>query len=149
MILIGSSWGRGGESRNTTVLLGTGYALAVLDAAHRLTLRAVARGDAGESPALRTLVASGLVEQHPDGGHVVTAAGRVALKDDDESGFAASFSEMNWGIAVVPFLALVILFAVVNSSRGDALLTETQIVSLLIVGVVFGLAVAYAKRAAR
>jgi hypothetical protein len=141
--------GEGREIEKYHGLLGTGYALAVLDAVHKLTLRAVARGDAGESPALRTLVASGLVEQHPDGGHVVTAAGRVALKDDDESGFAATFSEVTWGIAVAPFSALVILFAVLNSSRGDALLTETQIVSLLIVGVGFGLAVAYAKRAAR
>jgi len=54
---------------------------AVLDWAHDLTLRAVAAGDYDDSPALRTLVASGLVEQHPDGGYAVTAAGRVALED--------------------------------------------------------------------
>ncbi len=89
------------------------------------------------------------MEQHPDGGYVVTAAGRVALEDDDESGYVGTLSEMTWGIAVAPFVVLVILFAVVNSSRGDALLTELQIFSLLIAGIVLGFVVAYAKRAAR
>lgn len=53
----------------------------MLDWAHDLTLRAVAAGDDDDSPALRTLVASGLVALDPDGGHVVTPAGRVALED--------------------------------------------------------------------
>ncbi len=129
-------------------MLGAGYAETVLDWPHKLTLRAVAEGDADESPALRTLVASGLVEQHPDGRHVVTAAGRAALEDDGESGLG-TLSQMTWGIAVALFSVIVILFAVVNSSRGDALLTETQIFSLLIAGIVIGLVVAYARRAAR
>ena len=53
---------------------------AVLDWAHRTTLRAVARGDCDDSPALRTLLATGLAEQAPDGGCTVTAAGRLALE---------------------------------------------------------------------
>ena len=53
----------------------------MLDWAHDLTLRAVADGDYEDSPALRTLVASGLVAHDPDGGYAVTPAGRVALEE--------------------------------------------------------------------
>lgn len=48
-----------------------------------ITLRSVDHGDCGDCPALRTLVASGLVEEQSDGGYVVTEAGRVALQDDE------------------------------------------------------------------
>jgi hypothetical protein len=41
----------------------------MLDWAHRLTLKAVDAGKAEDSPALRTLVATGSVEQRSDGGH--------------------------------------------------------------------------------
>ncbi len=69
----------------------------MLDWAHDLTLRAVADGDYEDSPALRTLVASGLVEQDPDGGYAVTPAGRVALQD----------REPKWMRAVWPIAAIV------------------------------------------
>jgi hypothetical protein len=55
---------------------------AVLDWAHKLALRAVDEGDAGDSPAMRRLVATGLVEQQSDDRYALTAAGRVALEDD-------------------------------------------------------------------
>ena len=54
----------------------------MLDWAHRVTLRSVDHGNGDDCPALRTLVATGLVEEQPDGGYVVTQAGRVALQDD-------------------------------------------------------------------
>jgi hypothetical protein len=54
----------------------------VLDFGHKLVLRSVAQGDSDDSPALRNLVASGLVERRDDGSCAVTAAGRVALEDD-------------------------------------------------------------------
>lgn len=69
----------------------------VLDWSHDLTLRAVADGDYEGSPALRTLVANGLVEQDPDGGFAVTAAGRVARED----------REPRWMRIVWPVAALV------------------------------------------
>ena len=59
----------------------------MLDWAHDLTLRAVANGDYDDSPALRTLVASGLVEQDSDGGYAVTPAGRVALEEGEPKGW--------------------------------------------------------------
>jgi hypothetical protein len=59
----------------------------MLDWAHRLTLKAVDAGKAEDSPALRTLVATGLVEQRSDGGHAVTAAGRAALEEDEPRGW--------------------------------------------------------------
>ncbi len=53
----------------------------MLDTAHRLTLRAVDAGTAGDSPALRRLVRSGLVSQGAaSGAYEVTAAGRVAME---------------------------------------------------------------------
>jgi hypothetical protein len=55
----------------------------VLDLAHRLVLQGVDQGDCDDCPALRTLLATGLVEQQPDGGYVVTQAGRVALQDGE------------------------------------------------------------------
>lgn len=51
----------------------------MLDWAHRLVLRSVARGDGDDSPALRDLVAAGLVAEREDGGYDITPAGRVAL----------------------------------------------------------------------
>jgi hypothetical protein len=51
----------------------------VLDWAHRLTLRSVEQGTVDDSPALRNLVASGLVARRDDGRYEVTPAGRVAL----------------------------------------------------------------------
>jgi len=54
----------------------------VLDWAHGTTLRAVANGKDAESPALETLVATGLVERKADGSLSVTAAGEVALESD-------------------------------------------------------------------
>jgi hypothetical protein len=51
----------------------------VLDQAHRLALRGVAEGEAGDSPALRDLVATGLVAERAEGGYDVTSAGRAAL----------------------------------------------------------------------
>jgi len=50
----------------------------VLDVAHRVVLRGVARGDDDDSPALRNLVATGLVAER-DGGYEVTPAGQIAL----------------------------------------------------------------------
>ncbi len=68
----------------------------MLEWAHDLTLRAVADGDYDDSPALRTLVASGLVEQHPDGGYAVTPAGRVALE-----GREPCWMRIAWRVAAV------------------------------------------------
>ena len=56
----------------------------MLDSGHQLILRAVADGDADvASPALNNLLASGLVEERGDGRYAITAAGRVALEDDE------------------------------------------------------------------
>ena len=53
----------------------------MLDWAHLLVLQAVSDGDQDcESPALRDLVATGLVEQRDDGSHIVTPTGRTALE---------------------------------------------------------------------
>lgn len=52
----------------------------MLDWAHGMTLRAVARGDCDDCPALQALVATGLVERAPDGACTVTEAGRLALE---------------------------------------------------------------------
>jgi hypothetical protein len=58
--------------------------VSVLDATHTLALRAVAQGRPGtDSPAMRQLVATGLVEQRADGGYDVTPAGRIALEDGE------------------------------------------------------------------
>lgn len=54
----------------------------MLDWAHGTTLQAVANGKDAESPALDTLIASGLVERGADGSLRVTAAGEVALESD-------------------------------------------------------------------
>jgi hypothetical protein len=59
----------------------------MLDFAHSLTLKAVDQGRAEDSPALRTLIETGLVEQRSDGGHVVTAAGRAALEEGEPRGW--------------------------------------------------------------
>lgn len=51
----------------------------MLDWAHRSTLRAVGDDSGEDCPALRNLVASGLVERRDDGCYAVTPAGRAAL----------------------------------------------------------------------
>jgi hypothetical protein len=58
--------------------------VSVLDPTHKLVLQAVAQGRPGtDSPAMRQLVATGLVEQRADGGYDVTPDGRIALEDDE------------------------------------------------------------------
>jgi hypothetical protein len=53
----------------------------VLDWPHLWVLKAVSDGDQDcESPALRDLVATGLVEQRDDGSLIVTQSGRTALE---------------------------------------------------------------------
>lgn len=54
----------------------------MLDWAHSLVLRAVEQGDSDDCPALRNLVAAGLVRRAADGSCTVTPAGRVALEVD-------------------------------------------------------------------
>jgi hypothetical protein len=71
----------------------------VLDWTHTLALRAVDRGDSDDTPALRTLVASGLVERREDGGCVVTPAGRVAL--DDGTTRSSRIERILWPVGVV------------------------------------------------
>lgn len=57
----------------------------MLDFVHGLVLRAVADGDSDDSPALETLVATGLVERRADGGCAITSAGQAALDDEEPS----------------------------------------------------------------
>ncbi len=52
----------------------------MLDLAHRLTLRAVDEGDGEDTPAMQSLLATGLVGRGVDGGYVVTPAGKAALE---------------------------------------------------------------------
>ena len=52
----------------------------MLDFSHRLTLQAAEKGKGDDSPAMQSLVATGLVAQSDDGGYVVTPAGRHALE---------------------------------------------------------------------
>jgi hypothetical protein len=52
----------------------------VLDFSHRLVLRAVDKGRGDDSPALRSLVAAGLVARSDGGGYIVTPAGEAALE---------------------------------------------------------------------
>jgi hypothetical protein len=53
----------------------------LLDWAHRLVLQGVADGDDSQSPALQTLVATGLVAyDEPSGTHQLTEAGQAALE---------------------------------------------------------------------
>jgi hypothetical protein len=78
--------------------------VSVLDATHTLVLRAIAQGRPGaDSPAMRRLVATGLVEQRADGGYDVTPAGRIALEDDepaDTSSAAGLRLALALGVAV-------------------------------------------------
>jgi hypothetical protein len=119
----------------------------MLDASHKLTLRGVAQGMDLDSPALRTLVAGGLVEQRPDGSHVLTPAGELAL-EDDRSGELA-WSDVTWPVPIGILVALTIVLAAVNAIGGDRLLTDTEIVALPTVGVLVLLFVVYARRRAR
>jgi hypothetical protein len=58
--------------------------VSVLDATDKLVLQGVVQGRPGiDSPAMRRLVATGLVEQRADGSYDVTPAGRIALEDDE------------------------------------------------------------------
>ena len=52
----------------------------MLDLAHRLTLRAVDKGDGEDTPAMQSLLATGLVGRGDDGGYVLTPAGEAALQ---------------------------------------------------------------------
>ncbi len=119
----------------------------MLDFAHSLILRSVANGDQDDSPALQTLIATGLVERGDDGRVSITPAGRVALEDDDDGGALEMFAQSPW----IPagFLAAIAgLFMVVNAIRGNALLNGTQLWSLAIVGVGLALLILYRRRAA-
>jgi hypothetical protein len=75
----------------------------VLDFAHRLVLQGVAKGDADDCPALRTLVATGLAERTEDG-YAVTPAGRVALENLRSS----RWERILWPIAAVCVAVLVV-----------------------------------------
>lgn len=81
----------------------------MLDWAHSLVLRAVAQGDDADSPALRTLVATGLVERRADGSHGVTPAGRAAL----EAGVPSRAEGVAWRV----FGVCSALFVVVTVAR--------------------------------
>ncbi|MDP2711708.1 MAG: hypothetical protein Q8O56_10865 [Solirubrobacteraceae bacterium] len=76
----------------------------MLDWTHGLVLRAVAQGDHGDCPALRTLIAAGLVAQQPDGSHVVTPAGEVALQHDQPT----RSERIVWAVAAVGGALLVV-----------------------------------------
>jgi hypothetical protein len=120
----------------------------MLDFAHSLVLRGVDAGDRDDSPALQRLVATGLVERLPGGGLAVTAAGRVALADDQDDEATWAAPEIPWIVAgLLGFLTLV--FVVVNLFRGGPLLNETQLSSLLLAGIGFALWIVYVRRAAR
>lgn len=80
----------------------------MLDWAHTLVLRAVASGDHDDSPALRTLVASGLVEQLTDGGYRITSAGQVALEDGEPK----RWERVVWpvvGVAGAAYVAITVI----------------------------------------
>jgi len=69
----------------------------VLDFAHRLALQAVHEGEGEDSPALRSLLAAGLVGRSDDGGYVVTPAGEAALKASRPS----RWERISWRFLVV------------------------------------------------
>ncbi len=52
----------------------------MLDFAHRLTLRAVGKGEGTDNPAMQSLLATGLVGRGADGDYVLTPAGEAALE---------------------------------------------------------------------
>ncbi|MBA3891949.1 MAG: hypothetical protein H0X64_15625 [Gemmatimonadaceae bacterium] len=79
----------------------------MLDWAHSLLLRAVADGDQDDSPALRNLLAAGLVERRDDGTHAVTAAGQAAL----EAGEPSRAERVAWPVLGV--CAVILLVATV------------------------------------
>jgi hypothetical protein len=78
----------------------------VLDFVHRLTLRAAANGDGDDSPAMRSLVATGLVVRGDDGGYAVTPAGRRALEASKPS---------RWEAVLWPVLAVCAAILVVST----------------------------------
>jgi hypothetical protein len=57
----------------------------VLDFAHRLTLQGVDKGDGEDTPAMQSLLATGLVGRGEDGGYVLTPAGEAALEASTSS----------------------------------------------------------------
>jgi hypothetical protein len=75
----------------------------VLDWAHLLVLRAVSQGHDDDSPALRTLVATGLVERRADDSHVVTAAGQIAL----DAGRSSRGERVAWRVLAVCALLVI------------------------------------------
>jgi hypothetical protein len=82
----------------------------VLDGTHKLMLRAVAQGLASnDSPALRRLVATGLVEQRAEGRYEVTPAGRVALEHDEPRRWASAV----WLLLVLTVSVVVVVAAVI------------------------------------
>jgi hypothetical protein len=52
----------------------------VLDFSHRITLRAARKGEGKDTPAMQSLLATGLVGRSADGGYVLTPAGEAALE---------------------------------------------------------------------
>jgi hypothetical protein len=120
----------------------------MLDAAHSLILRSVADGDQDDSPALETLIATGLIARGEDGRVVVTPAGRIALEAGTDDNALWAEPQAPWIVAGL--LGLVtLMFVVVNLVRGDALLNETQLTALPLVAIGFALWIAWARRAAR
>jgi hypothetical protein len=53
----------------------------VLDFAHKLTLQSVEKGEGEDTPAMQSLLATGLVGRSDDGGYVLTPAGEAALEE--------------------------------------------------------------------
>ncbi len=69
----------------------------MLDWPHLLALRAVQkRGEATDSPALRNLVATGLVEPGADKTYAVTQAGRAALAARAASSRSSRLERLAW-----------------------------------------------------
>jgi hypothetical protein len=70
----------------------------MFDFAHRLTLKAAARGTADDSPALRNLIASRLVEEADrPGEYRLTTAGQAALEADRPTRFDRFLSRLTFG----------------------------------------------------
>jgi hypothetical protein len=70
----------------------------MLDWAHHVVLRSVEKGDTDESPALDTLIATGLVRRRDSSeGYDLTDAGRAALKAGRSSRLDRWSS---WGLAI-------------------------------------------------
>jgi hypothetical protein len=80
----------------------------VLDRAHALTLRAAAQGKVRDSPALRNLVAAGLVvEAAQSRGYELSPAGRAALVASTPSRLES------WGVRITAAAVLVLPIGIV------------------------------------